>query len=46
MKVDMEEPKTEEVQILLTSKEDSMSMRSLGVSALGVFKHFVNFFEW
>ncbi|KAJ0089696.1 hypothetical protein Patl1_14810 [Pistacia atlantica] len=30
MKVDMEEPKTEEVQILLTSKEDSMSMRSLG----------------
>ncbi|KAH9654542.1 DNA replication licensing factor MCM5 [Citrus sinensis] len=30
MKVDNEEPKTEEVQILLTSKEDSMSMRSIG----------------
>ncbi|KAJ0089449.1 hypothetical protein Patl1_14844 [Pistacia atlantica] len=34
MKVDMEEPKTEDVQILLTSKEDSMSMRSLGVSSI------------
>lgn len=37
MKVDMEEPKTEEVQILLTSKEDSTSMRSLGVSVFGFF---------
>lgn len=35
MKVDNEEPKTEEVQILLTSKEDSMSMRSIGVSGFG-----------
>lgn len=31
MKVDNEEPKVGEVQILLASKEDSMSMRSLGV---------------
>ncbi|KAK0570971.1 hypothetical protein LWI29_009283 [Acer saccharum] len=30
MKVDMEEPKVGEVQILLASKEDSLSMRTLG----------------
>ncbi|KAK2646724.1 hypothetical protein Ddye_021919 [Dipteronia dyeriana] len=30
MKVDMEEPKVGQVQILLASKEDSLSMRSLG----------------
>lgn len=29
---EMEDPVTGEVQILLTSKEDSVSMRSLGVS--------------
>ena len=31
----MEDPVTGDVQILLTSKEDSMSMRSLGVSDFG-----------
>ncbi|KAH9654541.1 DNA replication licensing factor MCM5 [Citrus sinensis] len=36
MKVDNEEPKTEEVQILLTSKEDSMSMRSIGISGITI----------
>lgn len=41
MKVDNEEPKTEEVQILLTSKEDSMSMRSIGVSGFGFL-----FYAW
>ncbi|KAL5774849.1 hypothetical protein ACOSP7_012406 [Xanthoceras sorbifolium] len=34
MKVDMEEPKLGEVQILLASKEDSMSMRSLGAQCI------------
>ena len=32
---ELEEPMTGEVQILLTSKEDSVSMRSLGVSGFG-----------
>lgn len=33
---ELEEPMTVEVQILLTSKEDSVSMRSLGVSGFAL----------
>lgn len=32
---ELEEPMSGEVQIMLSSKEDSVSMRSLGVSGFG-----------
>lgn len=39
----LEEPVPEDVQILLTSKEDSVSMRSLGVSRSAILLLIVAF---
>lgn len=38
----MEDPVTGDVQILLTSKEDPLSMRSLGVSGFDLILFLVN----
>lgn len=44
---EMEEPETGEVQILLTSKEDPVSMRSLGVSfSFSSLVHFLGIYGY